>query len=85
MKKGFEESMEVCDKTVPVILIGVFENVIKGSESMLSKLTPPKHCTLWKAIFTKVVTISSEGSKKGFSAHCTVQCLCRLQCLKAVF
>lgn len=40
VKKGFEESMEVCDKTVPVILICVFENVIKGSKRMLSKLTP---------------------------------------------
>lgn len=39
VKKGFEESMEVCDKTA-VILICVFENVIKGSERMLSKITP---------------------------------------------
>lgn len=57
----------------------------KGEGVDAFEINPQIYRTLCKAIFIQVVAASSEGSRKGFSARCAVQCLCRLRCLKVVF
>lgn len=81
-KRIWKEHGSFCHKTMPGDFNLSAWDCGKGEGVDALKINPQIYCTSCKAMFIKVVTVSSGGSRK---ARCTVQCLCRLWRLEVIF